>query len=246
MASSIGLRPRQPGRVAEVVESIRTYIEDNELHSGEKLPPERVFVERLGVSRASLREAIRVLATMGLVVVRHGDGMYVSDGEGRRSGSPVVRLDVADENALRNLVESRLGIELAAATAATSRATAADLRRLEDLLDAHEHGLPEEWNPLSFELAVVEITGNSMLQEFELMLRDAWMSLSGGLRASVGRHGEWLAEHRAILASMRSGNTSQVQRLVIAHLSLERFEEQLSSAGRGPGRESSSTREEQR
>jgi GntR family transcriptional repressor for pyruvate dehydrogenase complex len=62
------------------------------------------------------------------------------------------------------------------------------------------------------------------------MLRDAWLSLSGGLRASVSRHSEWLSEHRAILASIRSRNATQAQRLVMAHVSLERFEEDLRAA----------------
>jgi GntR family transcriptional repressor for pyruvate dehydrogenase complex len=71
----------------------------------------------------------------------------------------------------------------------------------------------------------------------ELILRDSWLALSSGLRASVGRHEEWLAEHRAIVASMRSRNVLQAQRLVTAHLSLERFEEDLASSGRLTGNE---------
>ena len=132
------------------------------------------------------------------------------------------------------------GIELAAATAATQRASDEDLDSLEQLIDEQARQLQENpgqaWEPLVFELALIELTGNSWLYEVEVMLRDAWLSLSGGLRASVGRHGEWLSEHHAILASMRSRNVLQVQRLVIAHLSLERFEEDLHSPNRGTSR----------
>ena len=55
------------------------------------------------------------------------------------------------------------------------------------------------------------------------------MAGPSGLRAGVGRHGEWHAEHQAIVASMRSRNAGQAQRLVTAHLSLERFEDDLAS-----------------
>jgi GntR family transcriptional repressor for pyruvate dehydrogenase complex len=225
-------QPLTRQRVAErVVDEIRAYIESNGLAAGAKLPPERVFIERLGVSRSSLREALRVLTTMDVIEVRHGDGMYVA--QGIESASPGALFDATEEHALRNLVETRLGIELAAAIAATSRASDEDLRRLETMLDRQERGLqrdpPQTWEPLAFELAVVELTGNSWLYDVEVMLRDAWLELSGGLRASVGRHDEWLSEHRAILASMRSRNVAQVQRLVLAHLSLERFEEDLQS-----------------
>jgi GntR family transcriptional repressor for pyruvate dehydrogenase complex len=220
-------------RVAErVVDELRLYIDQNELGAGDKLPPERIFLEQLGVSRSSLREAIRVLSTLGIVDVRHGDGMYV--GAGIDAGETVALFDASEEHALRNLVETRLGVELAAVTAATQRASEEDLDRLQALIDEHARALEDDstyaWSPLDFELALIEATGNTWLYEVEVMLRDAWLSLSGGLRASVSRHSEWLAEHRAILASIRSRNVLQAQRLVMAHVSLERFEEDLRAA----------------
>jgi GntR family transcriptional repressor for pyruvate dehydrogenase complex len=111
------------------------------------------------------------------------------------------------------------------------------------MLDEHARRLEKDptytWQPLGFELALIEATGNTWLYDVEVMLRDAWQSLSGGLRASVGRHSEWLAEHRAILASIRSRNVTQAQRLVMAHVSLERFEEDLRAA-RGAGAKTTS------
>ena len=217
-----------------VADELRAYILHNELAPGDKLPPERVFLEQLGVSRSSLREAVRVLATLRLVEVRHGDGMYVGQGVDADSSA---LFDATEEHALRNLVETRLGVELAAVTAAAQRLTDDDIAALERLVEGHARRLKADpgftWSPLDFELALIEATGNTWLYEIELMLRDAWLSLSGGLRASVGRHAEWLAEHRAILASIRSRNVSQAQRLVMAHLNLERFEDDLRAARRG-------------
>jgi GntR family transcriptional repressor for pyruvate dehydrogenase complex len=226
------LRPSGTGRVAErVIDELCTYIESNGLISGAKLPPERVFMELLGVGRSSLREALRVLSTVGIIDVRHGDGMYVAATAAAPQVTPKAIFDATEQNALRNLVETRLGIELAAVTAATARATDEDFLTLQRMLDDQENRLAEDpdftWEPLGFELAVVEVSGNTWLYEVELMLRDSWLALSTGLRASVGRHEEWLTEHRAIIASMRSRNVLQAQRLVIAHLSLERFEEDL-------------------
>jgi GntR family transcriptional repressor for pyruvate dehydrogenase complex len=212
-----------------VVDALREYIERNELAPGTKLPPERVFLEQLGVSRSSLREAIRVLATIGLIDVRHGDGMYVAaPPEAWREGAI---FDASEEHALRNLVETRLGIELAAVTAATQRATDEDLDRLQQMVDEQARRVQSDpdysWEPLGFELALIELTGNTWLYEVELQLRDAWLSLSRGLRASVARYGEWVSEHQAIMASLRSRNALQAQRLVMAHVSFERFEEDL-------------------
>jgi GntR family transcriptional repressor for pyruvate dehydrogenase complex len=236
------LRPADTGRVAErVVTEICAFIEANGLTNGDRLPPERVFMERFGVGRSSLREALRVLSALGVIDVRHGDGMYVSSTPAPRA-NPKAIFDATEQNALRNLVETRLGIELAAVTAATVRGTDDDFAGLQQMLDDQQASMAEDpdfaWEPLGFELAVVEITGNSWLHEVELLLRDSWLALSSGLRASVGRHEEWLAEHRAILASMRSRNVTQVQRLVMAHLSLERFEDDLEALHTGTKRRS--------
>jgi GntR family transcriptional repressor for pyruvate dehydrogenase complex len=234
MSSQLHLRPAGTGRVAErVIDEICDYIDANGLTSGDKLPPERVFIELFGVSRSSLREALRVLSTVGIIDVRHGDGMYVAQTQPQAQANTKELFDATEQHALRNLVETRLGIELAAVTAATRRATDEDLASLQRMLDEQEERLAVDpnfvWEPLGFELAVVEISGNSWLYDVESLLRDSWLALSSGLRASVGRHGEWLSEHRAIVASMRSRNVAQAQRLVMAHLNLERFEEDLAS-----------------
>lgn len=231
-------RPREKGRVTErVVDELREYIAVNELKPGDKLPPERVFIEQLGVSRSSLREAVRALSTMGVIEVVHGDGMYVTAGPaGGDLGNTM--FDVREENALRNLVETRLGVELAAVTALTHRGTGADFDALAAMLDDQGRRLNEDpsftWEPLGFELLVASMSGNTWLYEIEERLRDAWVRLSSGLKTTVGRHVEWHTEHRAILASMRTGNVAQAQRLVMAHLSLERFENDLAKRSRPP------------
>lgn len=182
-----------------------------------------------------VREALRVLSAMGSIEVVHGDGMYVAAGRADGDTSPAM-FDTREANALRNLVETRLGVELAAVTALAHRGTDADFDALAVMLDEQETRLNEDlsftWEPLGFELAVASMSGNTWLHEIEERLRDAWVRLSSGLRATVGRHAEWHAEHRAILASMRTRNVAQAQRLVMAHLSLERFEEDLAKGSR--------------
>lgn len=233
------LRPLLGGPLVErVVAEIRNYIEINGLEPGHKLPPERVFMERMGVGRSSLREALRVLSTVGLIQVRRGHGMYVAARPDDVSSTAI--FDHTEVDALRNLVETRLGIEMAAATAVISRATDEDLSALERLLDAQAEALENDpgyaWPPLEFELALIELTGNSWLQRVELMLAEAWISMSKGLPAKASHHSEWLNEHRAILASIRTRNVAQVQRLIAAHLSFERFDDDLKNRVARPKR----------
>jgi GntR family transcriptional repressor for pyruvate dehydrogenase complex len=67
-------------RTEQVVNHIRTLIENGTLKTGDKIPPEREFAQTLKVSRASLRTGIGYLAAMGIMKVRHGVGTFVADG----------------------------------------------------------------------------------------------------------------------------------------------------------------------
>ncbi len=67
-------------RTKDVVNHIRSLIENGTLHPGDKIPPEREFARSLKISRASLRTGIGYLETMGVIKVRHGVGTFVTDG----------------------------------------------------------------------------------------------------------------------------------------------------------------------
>lgn len=67
-------------RTMQVVNHVRTLIENGNLQPGDKIPPEREFARALKISRASLRTGIGYLAAMGVMKVRHGVGTFVADG----------------------------------------------------------------------------------------------------------------------------------------------------------------------
>jgi GntR family transcriptional repressor for pyruvate dehydrogenase complex len=64
----------------EVVNHIRSLLENGTLRPGDKIPPEREFARTLKISRASLRTGIGYLAAMGVMKIRHGVGTFVADG----------------------------------------------------------------------------------------------------------------------------------------------------------------------
>lgn len=210
-----------------VVDELRAFIHSNGLAPGSKLPGERLLVEAFGVSRSSLREAIRVLATLGVLEAKHGDGVYVRTPEVVRATDTPPAVELASEP-LRDLVEARLGVELAAATAVAERGAEPDFIVLDRLLDDHaaavRRGDQEPWPPMSFELAVVRLSGNTLLIAFEESLLERWIATWAGRTFDGHRYDEWVAEHRAVLASLRTGNVAQVQRLLVAHLNVERLE----------------------
>ena len=81
MPSVRQLKPlrRPPSLHVTVQESLRSYIEDNQLKAGDPLPPESFLAQQLGVSRNSVREAIKALESVGVLETRRGIGVFVKE-----------------------------------------------------------------------------------------------------------------------------------------------------------------------
>lgn len=93
-ASTTGKRLRAPGSTLgrELAESLRTRIIESEFSPGSRLPSETTISEEYGVSRVTVRTAIKLLESQGIVHVRHGSGTYVADFGGQvRTGLQELR-----------------------------------------------------------------------------------------------------------------------------------------------------------
>ncbi|MBD3642366.1 MAG: FadR family transcriptional regulator [Marinobacter sp.] len=124
-------RIRKGSLVETAIESLRQAVEKGEWQLGDKLPIESELSESLGVSRNTVREAVRVLVHVGMLETRQGDGTYVratrDAGETLRR---IARTELADQ------LEVRIMLESEAAKLASLRRTEDDLKRMTDALDA--------------------------------------------------------------------------------------------------------------
>jgi GntR family transcriptional repressor for pyruvate dehydrogenase complex len=75
--SALGSRPRRANATAEIAEALRASMANGELPHGARLPRETALARHFGVSLPTVREALRILQTMGLIEIRHGSGTYV-------------------------------------------------------------------------------------------------------------------------------------------------------------------------
>lgn len=120
----------------EAINKIKRMITSGELGPGDRLPREADLAERLGLSRNSLREAVRALSTINVLDVRQGDGTYVT------SLDPGLLLDtlsfVVDfhrDDTVLQFFEVRRILEPAATALAAERMSVADIGKLQVLLD---------------------------------------------------------------------------------------------------------------
>ncbi len=236
MADSPLLRPVERPRTHQVIlRQVEELLTSGLLRPGDRLPPERALAEQLGVSRPSVREALKVLEALGAVETTGGQGRESGAVVVARPGTPIgaaMRIHVATQGLpIADLVETRALLE-ASAMRRLGRRVASEphgvalLRPAEDLLVAMKDTSlpPEQFHHLDtgFHLALAEAAGNVVVHVVMASLREAiegyvldavpllpdWRTTSAGLRR----------QHAAILTALRRGDGDTAADVVDRHI----------------------------
>ena len=131
-------KPRQFAKVQrprlyeQLMQQILTFVEEEQLGPGDHLPAERELAEQLGVSRATLAQALVALEVLGVIDVQHGTGAVLMY---RPSVATVLRDLRAHKNRLPEIVEARSTLEVKLAALAAERRTEADLQKIDEALE---------------------------------------------------------------------------------------------------------------
>ena len=113
---------------------VRQQLVAGELRAGEVLAPERELAARLGVSRPVVREALRALAAIGVIDIRHGYGSVVRKPDFAELSDIFTLMLAQHEEGVEDIMEARIAIERQAIRLACRRASAADIDRLREAL----------------------------------------------------------------------------------------------------------------
>jgi len=214
-----------PRAFEHILGELEASISAGVLEAGDRLPPERDLAARFGVSRASVREAIRVLEAMGVVSVRRGaeHGVVLLQEPGN-AFQPVLRLLVALRHvSLDDAIEFRVMVE---AGAARRLATLGGSDALADLLDRMEApGVKQqEFHALdaTFHVTLVRTAGNALLNLVEDavdgLLRKVITDLSLIAWDWEAIRPQLIAEHRAIHDAIVAGDGDRAAALVTKHV----------------------------
>ena len=151
----------------QVADKLREMIIQEEMKTGSKLPAEAELMARFGVSRSTVREAVKILKTENIVDIRQGQGTFLCAMPGL--GDDPLGLRFADqEELIGKLLETRLLIEPSVAALAAQRRQEEHLCEMKSLLDkmdnAYLHG--EDYTPYDFEFhsVVARCAGNEVLE----------------------------------------------------------------------------------
>lgn len=207
----------------QIVEQIESRILNGELMPGDRLPSERELGKQFGVSRTSIREAIRVLTLKGLVEVSHGRGTYVID-----QTSIAVRdslnlmVQVGKKESFQNLIEVREILEPAIASIAASRATEENIKSMREVITAMDKSLHDVEKyieaDLDFHLALAEANQNPLvlilldLLIVQLRKQRFWAS---SVEGSLNRSQTY---HKHVLAAVEEKNPEAARNAMRDHM----------------------------
>lgn len=211
----------------EVLTQLEAYISENGLRAGDRLPPDRELSERLGVSRASVRQAIKVLESLGRVSARQGSGTYVCDVPYGAAVSELTRGLAFDASFLRQLIPLRTTIEFAVFSEAFERRTPKNLVIIQSALDKRARMLDEDSEEgdlmVSFEAALGMVCGNELMRRTQNVVHAIWVQAWVGIGVAPGDKFLLHREHVEIFERFRAGEREEAMALFRAHLNVERF-----------------------
>lgn len=203
------------------VEALMSYIADAGLEPGDRLPPERALAVELGTSRTSLRQAITVLRTLGLLDVRHGNGIYLL----RRLDDlvPPLAPDILDRvPELVEIKDLREAIESHAAMLAAQRRTDADLAalaaanaRMQDEIDAGGTGIEGD---RAFHAAVLAAAHSPVLTDTLARIDAVVARAAASSLARPGQPRRSLETHRMLFEAIVRRAPEEARQIMLDHL----------------------------
>jgi DNA-binding FadR family transcriptional regulator len=216
------------GAIETTIDKIKQMLVDGQLRPGEKLPVEKDLATSLGVSRNTLREAVRALSSLKVLQTRQGDGTYVT------SLAPGLLLDgmafVADlyrEDGELQFLHVRRLLEPEASALAVGRLTEPDLARLSDLLDEADALVRAETidkdrlmaNDRAFHTLITSHCGNPVLSALvENMSGNTVRARLWRGRLDPGADLRTVSEHRMIYQAILDGDRERARLRAAAHI----------------------------
>jgi len=218
------LKPIKKKRVSDIaIEQIRQLISSGHLKPGHMLPSERKLMEQFKISRVPIREALRVLEMMGVVEVKPGKGIYVTDPENSLF-SPLRQWLSAQKESLVDHFEVRLLIEPRAAAFCAKRASKEQINAMKKSLikffeaQAESNLVDMIRADAQLHQLIAVATGNrtlaTLMSTFTNSLLEGWKA---SLRTE-GRGAKTVEEHASIVEAIEKRDGAKAEKLMKKHL----------------------------
>ncbi|MBL8165116.1 MAG: FadR family transcriptional regulator [Anaerolineae bacterium] len=212
----------------QITDRVLSLIREQQLRPGDRLPPERELASLMGVSRATVREALRSLAMMNVIELRHGSGTYITSLEPQLLVENFDLVFSLNDNSFLELIEARQVIEPGATALAAKRITDEGIAVLDDVIVRSWHCLktqPGDFPQLDIEFhaKTAEFSGNVLLMR--IMQGLTQMSIASSHRTAVdegavsaARVERAILMHEGILDALKARDADLASQRMLKHL----------------------------
>ncbi len=218
------LRPIRRRTLRErILERLKEFIVANHLRPGDHLPTERELAEALGVSRTSVRDAMRLLEGLGVVDTRPKRGALLKVPDQNTLQDFLWFFLAYNSDSIADIWEARQVLELAILPLVAERATKEDWQEMETAIAGMEAALQRGEDGLEedrcFHAALVKATHNPILQGIAQVVAEFFrqvqaQALAGGREIREAA----LREHRQMFTALRQGDVAKAQTIMLRHL----------------------------
>lgn len=211
-----------PLKSASIVKQIIAKVEHDllyrRLHPGDRFPSETELVRTLGVSKSSVREAVKMLQAIGVLTVKQGDGTYVNESPGGGSINPLLFSLLLIQGDAQQIVELRSLLEPAYTILAMKKATPEDMRRIEETIEELEtsiaNGTQTGDSDIKFHLAILNATHNPYIIRICTVVLELFsVSINKAVRTIPEIS---LRDHKLLFEAMKSRDEDALYEAVIS------------------------------
>jgi GntR family transcriptional repressor for pyruvate dehydrogenase complex len=226
-------------RTQQAAAVLTDLVTSGQIQAGQFLPSEQELCRQLGVSRTTVREALRMLETRGLVTTRHGVGVQVSDETHRVVSESIGMLLRRRGVGPADILEVRLILECQAAALAAQRATPEDLVTLANAIEAlQQPDIDVEGRidaDLEFHIGLIDAARNVVLGALVHALRDLLHDTIAATFAVDAASVKRIDDHSRVLAAVREGDAEAAALAMRQHLlATEELARHVSAIGGKP------------
>jgi GntR family transcriptional repressor for pyruvate dehydrogenase complex len=223
MSSPRQLETISRNRVANVaIERIKSLILSGELGPHDRLPTERELAEQLGISRPTIREAIRALIAMNILESRHGAGTYVSSLDPRELAEPIDFLLRVDEDSFLSLFETRQVLETGLVRLAAVHATPEEIAELRRLMDSYRDTMDDPETCIHLDIEFHDCIAKAARNPILASLLSSVARLALESRRRTGRSAAvreaTVIDHGTIIAAIEARDGDAAARAMHDHL----------------------------
>jgi GntR family transcriptional repressor for pyruvate dehydrogenase complex len=219
--------PVKSAKISElIVRQIKNAIRNGTMRPGDRLPPERKLVQRFQASRISVREALKGLEASGLIVIKPGSGVFVSEISLKPISDSLSSVLRMQRTSMNELTEARIILEPYIAKLATEKITPEDLKTLEQ--NVHEtskiveSNTPSPAENIEFHSLIAAAAQNQVITLTMRTLFDVIKEMTMEKRSHLQKRTEISREavsyHKKILKALRERNSEKVYELMLKHI----------------------------